>query len=328
MTAELELDVDAFREMLRIRMVEEAIAARYPEQEMRTPVHLCIGQEATPVAVSQNLRLEDKVMSGHRSHGHYLAKGGDLKGMIAEIYGKATGCSKGLGGSQHLVDLSCGFLGSAPILASTMSIGVGVGWALKQAGQGNVSVVYFGDAAVEEGVFHEAASFASLHALPVIFVCENNLYSTHTGLELRQPPRPIADLALAHRMPGLTLDGNDLYEVRAASAAVIDRARTGGGPSLIVCDTYRWLEHVGPHSDISLGYRDQSELDEWMSRDPLARVSNDLEDRVPSWRAREAEMASAIRDEIDEAFAFAQQSPFPEASVLLDHVYADRGISS
>jgi len=207
-----------FRDMLRIRRVEEAIADRYPKGEMRTPVHLCVGQEATPVGVSEHLRMTDKVMSGHRSHGHYLAKGGNLSAMLAEIYGRDTGCSRGKGGSQHLVDVRCGFLGSAPILASTLSIGVGVAWALKRQGTDGVVVVYFGDGATEEGVFHESVSFATLHSLPVVFVCENNLYSTHSGPSVRQPPRPIADTALAHGIPGITCDGNDVLSVSMVAA--------------------------------------------------------------------------------------------------------------
>lgn len=319
---------DAFYQMLRIRMVEEAIAERYPEQEMRTPVHLCVGQEATPVGVSQSLRSSDKVLSGHRSHGHYLAKGGRLKTMIAEIYGKATGCSRGLGGSQHLVDLDCGFLGSAPILASTMSIGVGVAWSLKRSAAGDVCVVYFGDAAVEEGVFHEAASFASLHALPVIFVCENNLYSTHTKLDARQPFRPIADLAKAHAMAGCTIDGNNVEEVRSAAAEAVIRARSGGGPTLLVCDTYRWLEHVGPFSDIELGYRSDDELQTWIAKDPIERLRGLLNAMDSQWPSIEDEMQRTISEEIHSAFQFALESPFPDESELMKYVFCEGGPST
>lgn len=311
-------------EMLRIRRIEEAIAARYPEQEMRTPVHLCVGQEATPVGVSEHLRQTDKVMSGHRSHGHYLAKGGDLPAMIAEIYGKVTGCSRGKGGSQHLVDLTCGFLGSAPILASTLSIGVGVAWALRQKGTDDISVVYFGDAATEEGVFHESVSFASLHKLPVVFVCENNLYSTHSQLGVRQPSRPIADLAVGHDLPGVTADGNDVFAVSATAAEAVARARCGEGPSLLVFDTYRWLEHVGPFSDVNLGYRTAAELEQWMATDPIRRVCEYLSSRDPNWTVCESRMEALVDEEIADAFLFARSSPFPDISEMMMGVYPEK----
>lgn len=317
-----------FASMVRIRRVEESIAARYSEQQMRTPVHLCLGQEAPPVGVSSHLRKTDKVLSGHRSHGQYLAKGGSLERMIAEIYGKATGCSAGKGGSQHLVDLDCGFLGSAPILASTLSIGVGVAWSLRAAGTDDVCVVYFGDAATEEGVFHEAVSFASLHKLPIAFVCENNLYSTHAGLAVRQPTRPIADLALAHALPSLTADGNDALTVREASGAAITRARAGDGPTLLVLDTYRIVEHVGPGDDSKLGYRSPEEIERWRRLDPIALSASRLERTVDDWSRRLSDLESTIANEIEKAFDFALRSPFPESSELLTHVYPTRVVGS
>lgn len=313
-----------FASMLRIRRVEEEIARRYPEQQMRTPVHLCVGQEAVPVGVSHCLRRSDKVLSGHRSHGQYLAKGGDLGRMIAEIYGRASGCSGGKGGSQHLVDLECGFLGSAPILASTLSIGVGVAWALDFVGSGDVCVVYFGDAATEEGVFHEAMSFASLHALPVVFVCENNLYSTQAGMEVRQPMRPLMDLARAHAVSSSTTDGNDAIAVVHTAAGAIDRARNGDGPSFLVFDTYRFLEHVGPGTDTHLGYRSEAEVATWRQRDPIDRLRLHLLSTVSDWHDREAAMEADIGNEVDAAFEFALASPFPDVSEMLSQVYAPR----
>ena len=314
-------DLEALREMLRIRMVELEIARRYPEQEMRTPVHLCVGQEATPVGVSQTLRTSDKVMSGHRSHGHYLAKGGDLGAMIAEIYGKDTGCSRGYGGSQHLIDLECGFLGSAPILASTLSIGTGVAWTLQGEMNGDVSVVYFGDAAVEEGVFYEATSFAALHNLPIVYVCENNLYSTHTHISARQPNRPIADLALASGFPSETIDGNDVVAVRDAATRAVDRARNGRGPTLLVADTYRWLEHVGPNDDSTLGYRTVEEIDSWKSKDPIEILAARIGVNAPLVDELRETWRLEIQEEIDQAFNFAQQSPFPDPALIETFVF-------
>jgi TPP-dependent pyruvate/acetoin dehydrogenase alpha subunit len=317
-----------FRGMLRIRRFEEAIAARYPEQEMRTPVHLCVGQEAVAIGVSEQLNVRDKVMSGHRSHGHYLAKGGDLRAMLAEIYGRETGCSRGKGGSQHLVDLDCGFLGSAPILASTLSIGVGVAWALKHQGTDGIVVVYFGDAATEEGVFHESVSFATLHSLPVLFVCENNLYSTHSGLSVRQPARPISDMALAYGIPGITGDGNDIFSVSEVTAEAANRARMGLGPSLLVFDTYRWLEHVGPASDIDLGYRSAEELESWKSRDPLQVLRLRCHSNFTDWDTVERRLEIEIAEEIVDAFSFARNSPFPDVSEMLTDVFPASGVTS
>ncbi len=313
--------VDAFRAMLRIRRVEEAISERYSEKEMRTPVHLCVGQEGVPVGISQHLQVSDKVLSGHRSHGQYLAKGGNLNSMIAELYGREGGCSRGRGGSQHLIDLQCGFLGSAPVLGSTLAIGVGVAWALRRSAPGSVVVTYFGDAATEEGVFHEALSFASLHTLPVIFVCENNLYSTHTALASRQPDRPIADLALGHGIPSAAYDGNDMKNVLQSSRIAIDRARAGHGPTFLVYDTYRYLEHVGPGLDIHIGYRTQDEWNEWQDRDVIDRLREELRDTSADWADVERNIEDEIAAEIRHAFDFAITSPYPEALELMSFVH-------
>lgn len=314
------LRLDMYRQMLRIRLVEEAIAARYPEQEMRCPTHLCIGQEAPPVGVSAHLRAGDLVFSGHRSHGHYLAKGGDLRSMIAELYGRSTGCAAGKGGSQHLIDLSCGFMGSAPILASTISVGVGAAWASALAKEDRVVVVYFGDGATEEGTFHEAMNFAGVKRLPVIFVCENNLYSVHSALNVRQPDRPIAALGPAHGVSAVQSAGNDADAIYRVAGSAISRARRGEGPTLIEVATYRWMEHCGPNDDMDLGYRADDELASWKRQDPVetyaARLRSDgcLSDRDNAAMHRE------IEDEVDAAFAFARASPFPDPAELGTYV--------
>ncbi len=311
----------AFFDMLRIRRVEEAIQRWYPDQQMRNPVHLCIGQEAPGVGVSTHLTIADQAMSGHRSHGHYLSKGGNLNRMIAELHGKATGCCRGRGGSQHLVDTSVGFKGAAPILASTLSIATGVAWSLARGQRGDVAVAYFGDAAVEEGVFHESLSFASLHRLPIIYVCENNLFSVHSPLEERQPPRPIADLALAHAMPGESIDGNDVRVVASAAGEAIARARAGQGPTLLECRTYRYVGHVGPGAEIDLGYRSQQDVDLWQARDPLMMEWERLEIELSDWRVLEREFENMIELQIQEAYEFAMSSPFPAPEEMLNDVY-------
>jgi len=306
------------RAMLRSRMVELEIARLYAEQEMRCPTHLCVGQEAPPVGVSHHLRADDLVFSAHRSHGHYLAKGGDLKAMMAELYGRATGCASGKGGSQHLVDLAVGFMGSAPILASTISVAVGAALGSTMRGEDRVVVSYFGDAAVEEGIFHEAMNYASVARLPVFFVCENNLYGVHSALDVRQPAgRPITDIARAHAVPATSGDGNDIDEVWRLAGAAIAGIRAGGGPALLELATYRWLEHCGPDDDIALGYRAAAELEAWRDRCPIDRARG----RGAVTESDIAAMEREIADEMEAAVAFAKDSPFPSPDALADNVF-------
>lgn len=310
-----------YQAMLRIRLVEERIGERYSEQEMRCPTHLCIGHEAPPAAVCAHLRPQDLVFSNHRSHGHYLAKGGDLGAMIAELYGRATGCADGKGGSQHLIDLEAGFMGSAPILASTMSVGVGAAWAAQLDGRDEVSAIFFGDGATEEGTFHEAINFAAVARLPAIFVCENNLYSVHSSMACRQPDRPVAALGPAHGTPAARVDGNDAVAVWQAMGVAMDRALSGQGPSLIECITYRWREHVGPNPDTHLGYRSEEEFAAWADCDPLGATADRLiSDGLLDQVAIDA-MTAQQNAEIDAAFDAAIQAPFPEPAELTTHVF-------
>ena len=309
--------------MLRIRMVEEKIAELYPEQEMRCPVHLCIGQEAVAVGVCANLTVDDYVLSGHRSHGHYLAKGGDLKAMMAELYGKVTGCSQGKGGSMHLVALSAGFLGATPIVGSTIPIAVGAAFGSAMRGERRVIVVFFGDAAVEEGVFHESINFAALKSLPVVFVCENNLYSVYSPLSVRQPEgREIFRLAKGHGMESYQGDGNDVIEVYKLAEQAVRKAREGGGPTFLEFKTYRWREHCGANYDNQLGYRTESEFQEWKQRCPIERLKERLlGDDVLCNQDIEG-MIRNLEAEIEDAVVFAKESPFPAERLLLEHVYA------
>lgn len=311
------------RQMLRIRRVEERIGDRYNEQEMRCPTHLCIGQEAPPAGICAHLQHKDLVFSNHRSHGHYLAKGADLNGMISELYGRATGCADGKGGSQHLIDLAAGFMGSAPILASTISVGVGAAWAAKLDGLDQVSVIFFGDGATEEGAFHEAMNFAGTAKLPVIFVCENNLYSVHSSMGIRQPSRPIAALGPAHGMPAIRLDGNDVIALWQAGKTAVARARSGEGASLIEALTWRWREHCGPGEDIQLCYRSQGEFDAWVAHDPLIVSQNQMTARGWNCSTELQAMERDIAGEIDAAFDHATQSPFPQAEELATHIFPE-----
>jgi TPP-dependent pyruvate/acetoin dehydrogenase alpha subunit len=257
---EADVFADLYKGMLRIRLLEERIVELYPEQQMRCPVHICIGQEAVATAVCAHLKPTDYVVSSHRSHGHYVAKGGDLKAMMAEIYGKATGCCEGKGGSMHLLDLSVGYLGSTPIVGSTIPIGVGAAFGARMKGEERVTVVFFGEGATEEGVFHEAANFASLKKLPVVFVCENNLYSVYSPMSVRQPDgREVFNLAKGHGIESRQGDGNDVAEVYELAGEAVEKARRGGGPSFLEFKTYRWREHCGPNFDNDIGYRTEAE---------------------------------------------------------------------
>jgi pyruvate dehydrogenase E1 component alpha subunit len=318
-----ELRRRLYREMARLRRLEERIAALYPEQEMRCPVHLSIGQEAVAVGACAALEREDKVMSAHRSHGHYLAKGGDMKAMLAELYGKATGCCGGKGGSMHLVDLDAGFAGATPIVGSTIPIAVGLAFAAKLRGERTVTTVFFGEAATEEGVFSEAILFAALKRLPIVFVCENNLYSVYSPMSVRQPPeRDICAIATANGLAASSGDGNDVEEVYRETSAAVERARNGEGPSLLLFDTYRWLEHCGPYYDNHLPYREESEFETWQLRDPVAAYRGRLLEEGGAEPDELEREDAAIEAEIDDAVRFAQESPEPTPEAFAAHVYA------
>jgi pyruvate dehydrogenase E1 component alpha subunit len=314
-----------FHDMLRIRMVEEAIAERYTTWEMRCPVHLSIGQEAIPVGVSAALSADDLIISNHRSHAHYLAKGGDLRGMLAELHGREAGCARGRGGSMHLIDRSAGMIGALPIVAGSIPIGVGVALACRRAGSERAVAIYVGDAAIEEGVFHESANFAALEKLPVLFVCENNYFSVYTPLATRQPDRPLRRLAEAHGIPTLAGDGNDVRAVQTLAATVLTDLRAGRGPAFIELSTYRWREHCGPNYDDDLGYRPPADVEAWKQRCPIEQERRRLRAEGALDPAAEAHMAGRIAREIEDAFAFALAAPLPPADTAGAYVYAEPG---
>lgn len=303
-------------DMLRIRMVEEAIAEHYPEQEMRCPVHLSIGQEAAAVGVCAALERRDWVFSGHRNHAHYLAKGGDLRRMLAEIYGKATGCCGGKGGSMHLTDRDAGFIGATPIVGSTVPIAVGAALTARMQQSDRVVVIFFGDGAMETGVVHESLNFAVLKALPVLFVCENNLYSVYSPLAVRQPvQRTIAQLAGGHGIPVFSVDGNDVEAVYRITQQAVETIRAGAGPVFLDLPTYRWREHCGPNYDNDLGYRTEAEFLAWQERDPIAAIQH---------KVINEDIATAIdqiRNEIINGIQFAQSSDFPELHTATEDTY-------
>ncbi len=312
-----------FRGMLRIRRAEERIGELVQSREVRTPCHLSIGQEAIPVGICAALKPADTVWGGHRSHGHYLAKGGDLNAMMAEVFGKATGCARGRGGSMHLVAPAQGVFGTVPLVAATIPLAVGAGLSAKLQGTGQVAVAFFGDGATDEGHFHESLNLAALYRLPVLFVCENNLYSTHLTLKERRVKDNIVESATLHGMAGVVLDGNDVVAVYQAAQQAVHRAETGEGPTLLECRTYRWRGHVGPAADLEVGEDRRRELDEWRRRDPIEQC-RDLLSAGGLSAARLAEVSAEATEEIEAAVRFARQSPDPDESQLLHHVYAAR----
>ncbi|MFO0636244.1 MAG: thiamine pyrophosphate-dependent dehydrogenase E1 component subunit alpha [Nannocystaceae bacterium] len=308
--------------MIRIRRIEERIAKEYPRGLMRCPVHLSIGQEAAAVGACAVLRRSDKITSTHRCHAHYLAKGGDLKPMIAELHGRASGCCGGRGGSMHLFDDAAGVVASVPIVGGNVPLGVGLALAAKQRRDGSVAATFFGDGALEEGVVHESANLAATLRLPIVFVLENNLYSVYTRLDQRQPLRSMSRFADAHGMPAMEIDGNDVLSMRGAMLHAVTRARRGDGPSLLVAHTYRQLEHCGPADDDHLGYRPAGELSRWAARCPIQRLSNEMLEQQEIDEATLETIEAAIAREIDDAFAAALAAPFPAAHTITESIHA------
>lgn len=309
-------------ELLRVRRVEERLAELYKEQEMRTPTHFSIGQEAIAVGVCAALAPTDVIYSGHRCHAHYLAKGGDLSALVAELYGRETGCAKGRGGSVHLADPAVGMMAASAILGQTVAVAVGSALAFKMDDSPRVAVTFFGDGAVDEGVFHESVNFASVRGLPVVFICENNLYSTHTPLSVRLPRgTQIFRRAATYRLPAMQVDGNDVHRVYRAARAAVERCRRGRGPVFIECMTYRWLEHVGPLDDTDRGYRSRRELEAWKAKDPVKRSAAALVRAGIDVGAVNGDFEERIANELDKAVTGAKESPWPDPRDLLRDVY-------
>lgn len=298
--------------MVRIRKFEEKNAELISQKEIICPTHLYIGQEAVATGVCSALRQEDWVFSTHRSHGHYIAKGGDIRAMMAEMYGKVTGCSKGRGGSMHLASPELGLPGSPAILAGSIPLAVGAGLAFSLQNRENVSVVFFGDGATNEGVFYESLNIASLRKLPVIFVCENNLYATHMHISKCLADTEIYKKAKVFKMPGFRVNGNDVAEVFKVAKRVIEDARLGKGPALIECMTYRWRGHVGPGYDLNMGIRSKEELDYWMNRCPIKMLEEFLLKQEFISESEKSEIYESIEEEIEEAVVFAKESPYPD----------------
>jgi TPP-dependent pyruvate/acetoin dehydrogenase alpha subunit len=309
-----------YRVALRIRLVESRIAELYSEGNMRCPVHLSVGQEIPSAIFEQVKRPGDTAISTHRAHAHYLSMGGNLSRMIAEIYGKVTGCSKGRGGSMHLIDLEVGFLGSSAIVGNSIPVGVGAAYANQLRSDGTVTFVFLGDGATEEGAFYESANFAAIHKLPVVFVLENNLYSVYTGLNPRQPSgRSLSNLAEAIGLKSQNTEDSNFDGSFSMFKELVDYSRSGAGPTLLEISTYRKLEHCGPNDDDSLNYRPKSERKMYKDTDLISV----LEERLSVSADESNQIKAEIEAEIDAAFEFAESSPFPTYSEATRGVYAN-----
>jgi TPP-dependent pyruvate/acetoin dehydrogenase alpha subunit len=307
-----------YRSLFRIRRVEEEIARIYPTDKIKSPVHLSIGQEAISVGVCEALQPDDVVFGTYRSHAFYLAKGGDLRRMIAEMYGKITGCAKGKGGSMHLVDVAHGVMGTSAVVGTTLANAVGYAYALKYRRKDSLVVSFFGDGAVDEGVFHESMNFAALKKLPIVFVCENNFYAIHTHQSRRQANTNIWERAQSYGIPACRIADGDVLRIFEEISAAVQRIRTGeGGPFFFECLTYRWKEHVGPNEDYHLGYRTRAEAEPWMKNDQVTRIGALLDE------ARRRRIEQEVEAEIQQAFAFAEESPFPDPAELSTDVFKE-----
>lgn len=317
--------VDFYRSMLRIRMSEEGFIDPINNKEIQCPVHLSCGEEAVAVGVCAALEIKDKIFGNHRSHGQYLAKGGDLGKMVAEVFCRETGCSKGRGGSMHLIDTAVGVLGTAPIVGGTISLALGAGLASWVRESGEVAVSFFGDGATGEGVLCESLNFAALKKLPVIFVCLNNLYSTHLSIDEIRVSRDIHTMALPFGEKSYRLDGNNVFEVFQHANEAVELCRRGEGPIFLECLTYRQRGHVGPDDNIQGSHTDirpPEEVNEWLKKDPIKRLEKFmLQDSHFSIGDLEV-IHNNVADEVGKAFAFARISPTPIKEDLGRYVFS------
>jgi len=307
-----------YRALYRIRRTEEEIAKVYPTDNIKSPVHLSIGQEAISVGVCEALQPSDVVFGTYRSHALYLAKGGDMKKMISELYGKDTGCAKGKGGSMHLIDTAAGFMGTSAVVGTTIPLAVGYAYALKQSGKDSIVASFFGDGAVEEGVFHESLNFAALKSVPILFICENNGYAINSHQSKRQPMDNICERARVYGMPAERIENNDIFEIYERVKRASSEIRHGRqGPRFFECMTYRWMEHVGPNEDFDSGCRSESEAQSWFETDPLKTLRARLD------LVRRGQIEVDVEAEIYEAFVFAEDSRIPDDAALYTDVFTE-----
>lgn len=312
--------VEMYKTMLKIRKFEQVAMNTFAEGKIPGFVHLYIGEEAVATGVCANLKDSDYITSTHRGHGHILAKGGDLKFMMAELFGKATGYCKGKGGSMHIADATKGILGANGIVGAGHNIAVGAGLSAQYRGTDQVCVCFFGDASTNQGTFHESLNMASVWKLPVVFICENNLYGISMSQNRHQAIKDVADRGVAYNVPGIVVDGNDVFAVYEAAKEAIKRAREGKGPTLIECKTYR---HRGHFEGDPCVYKPTEEQEEWLAKDPIPRFEKYLVENEILTEEKLKEVQNKVESQIDEAVDFANNSPYPELESVLEDVYTD-----
>lgn len=318
--------LDFYTTMVRIRTCEEAFVEPILNDEIRCPVHLYSGEEAIATGVCAALERRDLIFGSHRSHGHYLAKGGDLREMVAEVFCRETGCSGGRGGSMHLISPSCGMLGSAPIVAGTISLALGAALASWVRSSGEVVVSFFGDGATGEGVLSEAMNFAALKKLPLVFVCENNLYSTHLSIDEIRVSRRIHTMAGPMGVQACRVDGNDVIKVYESACLAVEACRAGSGPFFLECLTYRQRGHVGPDDSIQGTHTDirpAREIRRWLKKDPIRRHEKYLVEGGHASQADLKQIGKEAEREVREAFQYARNSRFPGKGGIGRHLFAD-----
>lgn len=320
MTLDPKQKIAMYRDMLRIRRFEEQIWEVYTGGLMHGLAHLYSGEEAVAVGVCAVLRKDDYITSTHRGHGHCVAKGGSLERMMAEVMGRATGHCRGKGGSMHIADMSVGILGANGIVGGGFGIATGAALSAKKRGTDQVVACFFGDGAANQGIFFEVMNFAAIWKLPAIYVCENNQFGEYTAMERVTAGTCIADRAAPFGIPAVRVDGGDVLAVYAAMAEAVERARSGGGPALIECETYRYGgHHVGDPGD---GYRSREEISAWMAKDPIVRLRTHLIAEGAADQAGLDAMDKAVGDEVKKATDAAKAAPFPDVAEVTHHVFA------
>jgi pyruvate dehydrogenase E1 component alpha subunit len=308
-----------YEKMLEIRYFEEKVFELYGQNLVPGTIHLYAGEEAVAVGVCSSLRKDDYITSTHRGHGHCIAKGAELKRTMAEILGKKTGYCKGKGGSMHIADFQIGMLGATAVVGAGLPIAVGAGLSAKLRKTDQVVACFFGEGASNQGTFHESINMASAWSLPVILVCENNLYAMGTRQSRIMNIENISDRAGAYGISGVTVDGNDVLAVFEASQKAVDQARSGAGPTLIECKTYR---HKG-HSRVDPAkYRSKEEVAQWLAKDPISRFKEALLQNDVFSQAEVQKIGESVTAEIEEAVKFAVESPYPAPEEALEDVYA------
>ena len=314
--------VHMLRTMILIREFDERAIQLRVAGKIYGAVHPYVGQEAVAVGVCSTLTTRDRVTSTHRGHGHCIAKGADIRRMMAELFGRVDGYCKGKGGSMHIADFAVGMLGANGIVGGGLPIACGAALAAQLEGKGDVTVCFFGDGAAAEGEFHEALNIASLWKLPIVFVCENNQYAANNAVAVQHPRVHIAAHAGAYDMPGVTADGNDVLAIHASTGEAVARARRGEGPSLLECQTYRWHFHA-MRAAIPPETRPADEIASWKARDPIARFERHVLEGGVLSAAEVSAMRARVTSDLDEAVAFAEASPFPDPKDLLVDMFAE-----